>query len=110
MMLLRDWSVFIANVPDLQDGVASIRSTASTVASRLVGVMSTVLIGAVIVGWSLFWGSVAQLHYSQGDVVSAVFTATTLVAPAVGGLLWYLGTQLETDAVPPDVELRITSS
>lgn len=73
--------------------------------SRIVGVLSPLVLVAGFAGWSLFWLAIARVHYSQGDVDSAVFTATVLTVPAILGLLWYLGTSLDTDLVSPSIDL-----
>lgn len=110
MIFLQDWNICIDVMPELPDELDSVRSTVSTVTGRLVGVLSTLLTVALVAAWSLFWLNVATIHYSQGDLVSAVFTATLLPVPAVLGLLWYLGVSLDTDMVSPSVDVDVIGS
>lgn len=82
----------------------SVRSTASTVGTRLFEVVTTLAVVGGIVGWSLFWSNLVRVHYSQGDLASALFTAAVFVAPAVAVLGWYVGDTLGVDVPLPNVD------
>jgi hypothetical protein len=91
---------------DKGTGIDAVRSTVSTVTSRVVDVLTALAIVAGLTVWSGFWSNLARLHYSQGDLPSALFTAAVFIAPAVWALVWYVGESLGADvpAPIPDIE------
>lgn len=94
-------------MPEHPDEDGSVRESASAAVSRVVGVLTTLLLVVGVACWSLFWLNIAQLHYSMGDVDSAVFTATVLTVPAILGLLWYLGVSLDAGLPSPSVDVDV---
>lgn len=87
----------------------SVRDSVSAAASRIVDVATTAAVVAFLVGWSAFWANLARLHYSQGDLASALFTVGAVVAPAIAILVWYVGESLGADMPAPDVGPSIPS-
>jgi hypothetical protein len=41
------------------------------------------------IGWCLFWGNLARIHYTQGAVVPAVGTLVFFIGPVVLAVLWW---------------------
>jgi hypothetical protein len=69
-------------------------SSISDAASSLkVALREVLLFGGAIV-WTLFWGLVAQIHYSMGDTMATVFTVGVLVAPVVAIVLWRVASKI----------------
>ena len=94
----------------IRNAVDSVRRTVSTVTTRVVEVAATLLVSVGLVGWSLFWSRVGRMHYAQGDLVSAAFTTTVFVLPAIGALVWYVGKSLDIDVVPARIDVNVTGS
>lgn len=88
----------------------SVRRTVSTVIARVVDAMTTVAIVVGLLGWSLFWTNLARLHYSQGDLLSALFTAAAFVGPAIAILGWYVGKSVGVDMPAPDIDVNALSN
>jgi hypothetical protein len=97
-------------MPAIGNAVDSVRRTVSTVTTRVVDVATTLLAGLVLAGWSLFWSRVGRMHYAQGDLVSAAFTTTVFVLPAIGAALWYVGTSFDVDVVPTRIDVDVVGS
>lgn len=90
--------------------MGSVRRTASSIGSRAVEAASTVALVGALLGWSLFWSNLARVHYSQGDLASALFTAAVFVGPAIYGLGWYVGESMGVDVPAPSIDTSVTSS
>lgn len=97
-------------MPAIRNAVDSIRRTVSTVTTRVVGTATTLFAGLVLAGWSLFWLRVGRMHYAQGDLVSAAFTTTVFVLPAIGAVLWYVARSLDADLVPTRIDVNVIES
>ena len=94
----------------LRNTVDSVRSTVSTVTSLLVEVVSTLLVVATVAGWSLFWWNVVRLNNLQGDLTAAAITTAAFIVPAIGFLVWYLGSSLGLEIATPDIDVTATQS
>lgn len=68
------------------DGVASVREAARALGRVLkqVGVLAAVAV------WIAFWSLVAQLHVTQGDLVSAAVTGGLFVLPVAAFALRFV--------------------
>lgn len=103
-------SFVLPTMPAYRSTLRSVRRTVSTVGDRLVAVVTTLAFVGGTVGWSLFWSNVARLHYAQGELPSALFTAAVYVAPAVAVLGWYLGETLGVDVPTPSLDVPLPSN
>ncbi|GAB7093667.1 hypothetical protein JCM30237_08190 [Halolamina litorea] len=83
--------------------IDSVRSTVSTATARVAAALTTLAVVVGLVGWSAFWSNLARLNYAQGDLLSALFTAATLVAPGIWALVWYVGESAGADVPAPTV-------
>ena len=83
--------------------IDSVRSTVSTATARVAAAVSTLAIVVGLAGWSAFWSNLARVHYAQGDLASALFTAAPLVAPGIWALIWYVGESAGADVPAPTV-------
>ncbi|MFW5911135.1 MAG: hypothetical protein ACOCSD_08465 [Halolamina sp.] len=90
-------------MPDRWTETESEDSSSSTLVSRLVDVGSTTAVVLGFAVWSAFWSNLARVHYSQGDLPSALFTAAVFVAPAVAGFVWYLGVRVGAGVPTPSI-------
>lgn len=88
----------------------SVRGTVSKATSRGAAAFRTLAIVAGLVGWAAFWSNLARVHYTQGDLASALFTAGALVAPAIALLGWYVGESLGADMPAPSVGPSLPSN
>lgn len=97
---------------EVRNRIGSVRSTASTVKDGAVELLTTIAVSVGLTVWSLFWANLARVHYAQGDLPSALFTAAVFVGPGVAALVWYLGETFGVDAdVPtPSIDTELTSS
>ncbi|MFC5279379.1 hypothetical protein ACFPM1_11525 [Halorubrum rubrum] len=95
---------------ELRNAVDPVRSTVSTATDHVVRAARTLSAGVGLAGWVLFWSRVVEAHYSQGDLVSAAFTTTVFVLPAIGALLWYVARSLDVDAIPTRVDVNAIGS
>jgi hypothetical protein len=95
---------------DRETGTDAVRSTVSTVTDRAVDVLTALAIVAGLAVWSGFWSNLVRLHYSQGDLASALFTAGAFVAPAIWALVWYVGESLGADVPAPIPDIDAVGS
>ncbi|SMO42354.1 hypothetical protein [Halorubrum cibi] len=91
----------------IRNAVDSVRRTASTATTHVVEAATVLLVGLGLAGWSLFWSRVGRMHYAQGDLVSAAFTTTVFVLPAIGAFVWYVATSLDVDTGPTEIDVNV---
>jgi hypothetical protein len=89
---------------ELRSAVGSARRTASTITARVVEVVTTLLLVGGLVGWSLFWTNLVQLHYAAGDVASAVVTTALFIVPALALAAWRVVATLGVDVPTPQID------
>ena len=95
---------------DQGTGIDSARSTVSTVTDRVVDVLTALAVVVGLTVWSGFWSNLVRLHYAEGDLASALFTAAAFVAPAVWALVWYVGESLGADVPAPTPDIDAVGS
>ncbi|MFB6154968.1 MAG: hypothetical protein ABEJ22_03665 [Haloferacaceae archaeon] len=77
-----------------QNVIDDVGTSLGQAASALETALRETLLYAGAAVWAFFWGVVARIHYTMGDMVSAAFTVLAFIVPVVAVALWRVSGQV----------------